>query len=179
MSRFRNTVLSVAVALLVLALAGACFAQEKETKLPGKDVPAAVMTAFHNAYPKAEIKGTAKEVENGKTYFEIESIDGGMSRDLLYLADGTVTEIEEAVDPATLPAPVKAAAEAKYPQGKIVKAERTTRDAATTYDLQIMSGKTKENLTLGPDGKAIIEHKSAAGPDKAKSPAKAADKPKG
>jgi len=179
MNRFCKSVLAVAVLIFVLALAGACFAQEKEAKIAARDVPAAVMTAFHTAYPKAEIKGTAKETENGKTYFEIESVDGGMSRDLLYLADGTVAEIEEGIDPASLPGPVKAAADVKYPQGKIVKAEKTTRDAAVTYELQIATGKTKANLTLDPSGKIIRAHKAAAGHAKAKSPAKAPDKAKG
>ena len=179
MNRFRSSVLVAAALIFILATTGAALAKEKEAKITARDVPAAVMMAFHTAYPKAEIKGTAKEMEDGKTYFEIESIDGGMSRDLLYLADGTVVEIEEGTDPAALPAPVKAAAAVKYPQGKIVKAEKTTRHGATTYDLQIVSGKAKANMSLDPDGKAIKEHKAAVGHARTKGEAKGPDKSNG
>jgi hypothetical protein len=155
MTRVRRTIIGAACLASLLTLALACNAEDKETKITLKDIPAAVLSAFHKSYPKAEIKGVAKETEKGGTYFEIESVDEGISRDLLYLADGTVAEIEEAVDPANLPAPVKAAVANKYPKGKIVKAEKTMRDALTTYDLRIVSGKMNVNLVVTPDGKLI------------------------
>jgi len=65
-----------------------------ENKAPDlKILPAAVLDAFKTAYPKAVIKGTSKETEKGVTYYEIESVDGKLNRDLLYTADGKAAEI--------------------------------------------------------------------------------------
>ena len=62
-------------------------------------LPAPVTAAFKKAYPKATIRGTAKETENGKTVYEVESVENGKARDFMYAADGTVLEIEEETQP--------------------------------------------------------------------------------
>ena len=66
------------LAVVALALCPATVAGDQ--KLEKKDVPAAVITAFEKAYPGAAVKGYGKEVEKGKTHFEIESVDGGKTR---------------------------------------------------------------------------------------------------
>jgi hypothetical protein len=137
-----------------------CAAQEK--KIAKKDVPSAVISAFEKAYPKAVVKGFAREVEKGKTYYEIESMDGKTGRDILYLADGTVAEVEETVAPPDLPGPVRDAVAAKYPQGKIVKAEKTTRGAEVSYEMRLTSGKGKVNLKVDASGKILKEHKATS-----------------
>jgi hypothetical protein len=81
-------------------------AQDQEKKLTKKELPSAVLSAFQKSYPKASIKGIAEEKKEGKTYYEIESLDGKTSRDLLYLADGSVAEIEESMATADLPGAV-------------------------------------------------------------------------
>jgi hypothetical protein len=141
-------------------------AQEKkgeagEKKIAKKNLPAPVMAAFQKAYPKATIKGASTEAEEGKTYYEIESLDGKVKRDLLYLADGTVAEIEETVAPADLPPPVKAAVTDKYPKGKISKAEMVTRGAVVAYDVVVKSGKTTVEMSIDPAGKVLKEKKAA------------------
>jgi hypothetical protein len=71
-----------------------CRARKKFT---AKDLPAAVSEAFTKAYPKAVSTGADKEAEKGKTFYEIESLDGTMKRDLLYTPEGKAAEIEEAL----------------------------------------------------------------------------------
>ena len=66
-------------------------------------LPAPVTAAFKKAYPSATIRGTAKETENGKTVYEVESVENGKARDFMYAADGAVLEIEEELNPADLP----------------------------------------------------------------------------
>ena len=153
----------IALSLVVcLSVVTPCTLIAQEKKITKKDVPAAVILAFEKAYPKAVTKAFAEEVENGKNYFEIESIDGKMTRDLLYLADGTVAEIEEGVAPADLPAAVKAAVSSKYPKGRVDKAEKTSRGSKVTYDLQVIIGKAKVNLSVEPSGKILKESKAAS-----------------
>jgi hypothetical protein len=137
-------------------------ALSQETKITKKDLPKAILSAFEKAYPKATIKGLSSELEEGKTYFEIESVDGKISRDLLYLADGTVVEIEEGVSTADLPSAVKATLQKEYPKGKVVKAEKTTKGDAVTYEMKVSSGKTHAELVIDPAGKVIKNKKADA-----------------
>jgi hypothetical protein len=119
-----------------------------------KILPAAVLEAFKTAYPQAVIKGTDKETENGVTYYEIESVDGEINRNLLYTADGKVFEIEEAIAPEALPAAVLQALDKAYPGYKILKAEVTT-EGGKSYELQIQVDGQKIGVAVDPSGKII------------------------
>jgi hypothetical protein len=152
----RNQRFGLFVALLVLAAAVATSplpAQEK--KISRKDVPPAVLAAFEKAYPHAKIRGTSTEVENGKTCFEIESVDGTGSRDVLYLPDGTVAEVEEAVPPGALPGAVRSAVGKEFAKAKIAKAEKTTRGTDIFYEVHVSLGLKKGSIVLDPSGKVL------------------------
>ena len=155
MRQHRIVSLSLVVSLL-LAFSGTA----GEKKISKKEVPSAVLSAFENAYPKASMKGFAKEVEDGKTCYEIESLDGMTTRDILYFADGKVAEIEEGVPADKLPDAVKATVKKEYPKGKITKAEHLTREAIVEYEIHIISGKTKHELIVAPDGKVVKPQKA-------------------
>jgi hypothetical protein len=164
----RNRRFGVIAALLVLAAAVAASpftAQEK--KISKKDVPPAVLAAFEKAYPHAKIRGTSTEVENGKTYFEIESVDGIQARDILYLADGTLTEIEEVVSPGTLPAPVKTAVVKEFARAKIAKAEKTTKGTEVSYEVHVSLGSKTGSIVVDPSGKVLEKNPLKAKKEKA------------
>lgn len=140
---------------LTLLLAAACLAPSAragEKKLSGKQMPAPVLAAFHKAYPAATIRGLAVEKEHGTTTYEIESLDFGTRRDLSYLADGTLAEIEETVPEAALPAPVLAAVKAKHPDAKLLKAEKDTKGATITYELHINEGGHRREVVFDANG---------------------------
>jgi hypothetical protein len=120
-----------------------------------KILPPAVLEAFHKAYPKAVIRGTDKETEKGVTYYEIESIDGKMNRDLLYTADGKIAEIEEALAPGALPAAVLQTLAKVYPGFKVLKAEDLLKEGKTFFELQIQVKDKKIGVTIDPSGKII------------------------
>jgi lactam utilization protein B len=141
--------------VLFLALATGAHAQER--KLSRKALPAPVLAAFQKAYPKAVIKAAAEETQNGVTTFEIESLDGKVARDLQYQADGTLVEIEETLALSEVPEAVKAAAAAKYPQGKLLKAEKVTKGAVTSYDIEIKTGRGKVSMEVDAAGKLLKE----------------------
>jgi hypothetical protein len=151
----------VGVTLIVLVVLG-IDANAQEKKISKKEVPQAVISAFEKVYPKATMRGFAREVERGKVYYEVESVDGNTTRDLLYSADGTVYEIEEGVATGDLPEAVKSAISAKYPDGKILKAEKTTHGTAMQYEIRIQSGKSRVGMTVDPAGKVIEEKKSSS-----------------
>ncbi len=133
-----------ATATAFVALALALPAPAAEMKLAKKDVPAPVLEAFAKTYPNAKALAFAKETEKGKTYFEIESRDGEVARDLQFAADGTIVEVEETVKESELPATVIAAVKAMGPGVSIRKAEKVTKGSVVTYSLALTGAKVKE-----------------------------------
>lgn len=142
--------------LLSFVLAGEGKKEEgSEKKIARKDVPTAVMSAFQEAYPKAQIVGTNQETEDSTVYYEIESRDGKVKRDVLYKADGAVKEVEESITKAELPAAVKDAIAKEYPKGTIQQGEKTTRDNTVEYELIVKNGKDRIEIVLDASGKII------------------------
>ena len=147
--------------VVMLALGGAARAQEKaaskkaapkaaakaeagETKLEKKDVPAAVIAAFEMTYPKATMKGFSKEVEKGKTVYEVESVEGKMTRDATYSADGKVMVVEESVEMKDVPAAVQQALEKKYPKAKLNRAEKVMEGTSIGYEFHVTTAAGKK-----------------------------------
>lgn len=134
--------------------------EEKEEKAGAEkhtiavQLPGPIAAAFKKAYPTATIRGTAKEVEQGKTLYEVESVDHGKARDLMYNPDGTVVSIEEEINAVDLPAPVVAALKKHYPTATIAVAEKVTEGTTVQYELQI-KGATAKSVTFQPDGKLV------------------------
>jgi hypothetical protein len=151
-----NPFIFVRGALALLSAAGAtAVAQEEEQSIRCKEVPAVVTSAFEKAFPKAKIKGCAREVEDGRTAFEISSTQGKVSRDVLYYADGKLIVVEETIATGSLPEPVQNAFHTKFPTGKITLAEKLTRDSVVTYELQVRrKGETIE-VVFDPTGKQL------------------------
>jgi uncharacterized membrane protein YkoI len=141
------------IAMAVSLLAIAAVAQEK--KITAKDVPAAVISAFKTAYPNATIRGYAREKENGKVFYEIESREGTTTRDVLYNPDGTVAEIEESLAASDLPAAVQQAFKAKYPKAVIAKAEKTTAGDKVSYEIVARQGKRKVTIEFDSSGRVL------------------------
>jgi hypothetical protein len=154
------TTLTLVVALLI-SMAGVASAQG-EQKIKSKDLPAAVMAAFQKAYPNAKIKGTSKEVENGKTQFEVESVDGKINRDLLYSADGMCIEIEETIPLKALPKEVADALTKGFPKGKVLKAEKLTKGETIQYEMAIQSGKEKHEVVFDAKGSIVKDTKKTS-----------------
>ncbi|HOP05656.1 MAG TPA: hypothetical protein PLF13_00050 [candidate division Zixibacteria bacterium] len=122
-------------------------------------VPEAILASFHKAYPHAVIHDILEEVKNGKTYYEIESMDDSQRRDLLYMANGTVFEIEEAWDISALPKEVTATLKSKFPYGKLQKAERITHGNTIQFEVLLENG--EDNLEILLDSKGAIVSQAA------------------
>ncbi len=148
---------SFALSIILISAGANSFAQEK--KISMKELPPAVLNSFHKTYPKAKIKGLSTETEKGKTYFEIESMDGTTRRDLLYTPDGKAAEIEETIPSSELPKGSVQAIEKKIPGAKITHAERNIRGTKTTYELSVMSMKAKYEVVLDNAGKIVSDRK--------------------
>jgi hypothetical protein len=153
--RYRSPMLACLVLLAFMFSIPATAGDKKITK---KDVPSAVLKVFEQAYPKAKVKGFAKEKENGTTYYELETIDGKTKRDLLYTEDGKTAEIEEAVTMKNLPDAVSKAFAKESPTAQASKIEKVTKGERVTYDFAM--GEGKSGLVIDPSG-TIVKHSKA------------------
>jgi hypothetical protein len=143
--------------LVAAALPATLWAKEKTIKR--SQVPGPVIAAFEKAYPKATMKGFTEEQENGKTFYEIESIAGSTSRDILYSADGAVVEMEEGLKLNELPDVVVNAVKATYPGGVIKSAEKLTKGETTLFEVAVVVGKKKIEVQVDPQGTIIPANK--------------------
>jgi uncharacterized membrane protein YkoI len=132
------------ILMTVALLAGAA-----ETKIKLADLPAPVQKTIQEQTKNAELKGLSKEVENGKTFYEVETIVNGKSRDLLVDPSGRIVELEEATTIESVPAAVKAAL---APKGKILRIETVTKGNAVSYEAVVSNNGKKSEIAVEADG---------------------------
>jgi hypothetical protein len=135
----------LAPGILALLLTGSALAEDGEQIVPCKDIPAVIMTAFAKAYPKATIKSCAKEAEDGKTSYEVASVENDVVRDVLFDPQGKVIVVEETLAISEVPKPVQRAVDKKFPKGEILLVEKLMRGSSVNYEFQIRDmGEVKE-----------------------------------
>ena len=150
-----NRILSLAAALVLTGvfILQTTTAQEKEIKR--KDVPTAVLAAFAKTYPNAKAKEFSMETENGKTIYEIESVEGKTNRDLSYTEEGALVVIEETIGMDALPQPVQAALKKDFAKSAITRCEKVTEGPSTTFEVAMKSGKKKSEVVFNADGTIV------------------------
>ncbi len=129
--------------------------EAEEVQVDLSALPEAVLSAFKAAYPDAVIKGASQETEQGVTYFEVESVEGTLHRDLLYAADGKAVEIEESMATTDMPAAVQETLAREYPEAKVLKSEKLIKEDIVQYEMQIQVGEKTIELTIDPAGKIV------------------------
>ncbi len=142
---------NLSVAIIVLALASGARAQG-EQPIGRKDVPAAVLSAFQSSYPHGVIRGFARETKNGTRFFEIQSVEGSIHRDLLYTGAGNIVEIEETFPPDQIPPGVQRTLKENFAGTPVQRIERVTRGSNTTYEATIGKGKSRQEIVMNADG---------------------------
>ena len=87
-------------------------------------VPEACRDAVDNAHPGGTVISAAKEVVDGKTYFEIEKDVDGLRLEVLTTPEGRIAGFERALPAQEYPAAVLAAANGLVPDGEVAAVER-------------------------------------------------------
>ena len=141
------------IAAAIVAASGMAYGAPQDVKAKIAKLPAAVKATVEAESKGATVKGISSEKENGKTVYELETLVNGRTRDLMIDAAGKVYIVEEQLDAANAPAPVRSALEAK---GKIVVLESVMRNGKTTYEGQVQpkTGK-KFAVELNADGTPV------------------------
>ena len=149
----------IALTLMVAVVIFAGTSPSQELSLKKKDVPKAILNAFHTSYPKATIKGYAKETDQGNVSYEIESLEGKTHRDISYTADGSVVSIEESIAYSDLPETIRNAIKKGYPKAKVSTCEKVVEGGTTNFELVVQSGKQKQELVFKADGTLVKQEK--------------------
>lgn len=153
----RITLLSVtALIALSILLSSVASAQNSEKKVKMKDLPPAVQATVKQQSEGASLRGLAKEVENGKTFYEAELKVNGRTKDVLIDTDGKVVSVEEEVALSAVPAAARAEIEKQAGKRKIQLVESVTKDGAIAYyEVHVKSGLRMKEIKVAPDGKLI------------------------
>ena len=101
--------------------------ERAKTEKPKVELPAAVATAFKDAFPKGEIEKVGVDQENGVTVYDIEFKNGAAEQEMDIAADGTILEVTLVVDAKAVPADAMKAIE-KAAEGAEDHADREHRD---------------------------------------------------
>jgi hypothetical protein len=147
-NRTHRTVLFTAV----LALGSCAYAAEHSVQC--STLPDAVQQRSKSLLePGTTVHGCVKDVSAGKTTYEIEMLTPKGSKDVTFNAIGDILEVEQQVDPATLPLAVSAAFSKAATGGKLGKVESLTRQGQLiSYESTVEKGGKHREVAFRPDG---------------------------
>ncbi|MDQ3011362.1 MAG: hypothetical protein M3X11_11745, partial [Acidobacteriota bacterium] len=133
-------------------------AQDSETKVRMKNLPAPVQQTVNEQSKGAVIRGFAKEVKDGQTFYEVELKVAGHKKDVLIDPAGKVVEVEEEVTLDSLPPVVKAEILKQAGKRRIVMVESITKDnAVVAYEAHVKKLLKTSEIKVGLDGKLITQ----------------------
>ena len=160
MKKHTARILAVSLVSVCSLLIATARPQDSEKKVKMSDLPEAVRKTVQERSKGATIRGLSKEVEDGKTFYEVELKVNGHNKDMLVDASGAVVEIEETVALSSLPAAVKATILKSAGKGKITSVESITKNnTLEAYEAHVTKAGKKSEIKVAPDGKLITTEK--------------------
>ena len=131
----------------------AASATAAETKVKLEELPPKVQETVRNETKGVTLVGISKEVEKGKTSYEVETKAGTKTRGMMIDADGKVTSVEEDADINLIPTAARQAIQKKAgSSGTVKRVEMVTVKGAVFFEAQIDNkGKTVE-VAVNADG---------------------------
>ena len=140
--------------LLTAALAISSCAYAAEHSVPCNTLPDAVQQHSKSLLePGTTVKGCVKDGSGTKTTYEMELVTPKGSKDVTFGPAGDVLEVEQEVDPSTLPPPVAAAFTKAATGGKLGKVESLSRQGKLiSYESTVEIGGKHREVAFTPDG---------------------------
>ena len=146
---------AITLCFLMASPAGAATLQTKARI----KVPSAVQKTVDEQSKGATVRGLSKEVENGKTQYELELTINGHGRDVIIDPNGSILEVEEEISLDSLPPELRAEIVKSIGNAKLLKLESVTKGGMLTgYEADVSKG-GKKSIQLGTDGKFISKEK--------------------
>jgi hypothetical protein len=129
---------------------------QAEKKVRRNQLPAAVEKTVAAESQGATIKGFSREIEKGKTFYEVEMSVNGRGKDILMDTKGNIVEVEEQVDMATLPQSVQDALNKAAGTGTIEMIESLTKNGKlVAYEGHVKRGNKRSEIQVGPNGEKL------------------------
>jgi uncharacterized membrane protein YkoI len=144
---FRKWIVPSVLAIGVAGVAVWAAEKDEEQTLKLTDAPQVVQDAVKKALGTNQLTGFSKETDDGKIEYAAEFTADGTKNSVSFATDGSVIETEQQIDPEKLPAPVIKAVKEAHPDGKIKKAELSTANGKSVYEIKI-----SEELVVSTDG---------------------------
>jgi hypothetical protein len=155
--------------LAAMVMGGGCSAMHKnekdshEKKLMPSDVPPKVMSAMDTRFQGAQYTSITREEEKGNTIYDFELTQGGRKYEADVREDGTIVEIEKAIEQRDLPAAVSEAINKKYPNAtfkEVMQKDLVNGKQETPHEYEVVLTTSKgkeEEVTVSTDGKIVHE----------------------
>ena len=160
MKPVRSLSLVAKVFSICLLLISIVNGEESEKRVKMKDLPKAVQATVREQIKGAKLIGLAKEVEDGKTFYEAELKVNGHNKDVLMDTEGAIVEVEEQVTLASLPSQVKEGIEKNAAGGKIVNVESITKNNTLVgYEAHVKKAGKMIEIKVDPQGNLMTGDK--------------------
>jgi hypothetical protein len=133
-SVMKKTIVTGATIVLLAACSSAQKTDREAVEKGGKNIPAAVRTAFAGEFPDANDVNWGKEGTNYEAEFE----NGETETSAVFDANGQLLEIEIEIDVASLPAAILGYIETNYKGQKIREAAKIVNaDGSVNYEAEV------------------------------------------
>ncbi|HBB94208.1 MAG TPA: hypothetical protein DC054_02345 [Blastocatellia bacterium] len=151
MNHFYKTFFALLAIVMTYSVANA-----QEKKITRKQLPPAVEKTVAAETQGANIKGFAREVEKGQTFYEASLAVNGHSKDILMDPSGNIVEVEEQVTMDSLPAAVQAALKKAAGRSAIQSVESITKNGTlVAYEGHVKRGLKRSEIQVGPQGEKL------------------------
>jgi uncharacterized membrane protein YkoI len=154
--------LAVGVTVLVTACASTKAGKEKEDateRVSLADLPMPARATVEKLTGGGKVEMIDKEVEKGKTVYDVEATVGGKHVEYTIAIDGAVVGTETSIEYNELPEAVRAAAEKYFGTATGLNPSVGVEDGRTTYEVEGTKNGKKVAATFDPTGKFIGEEK--------------------
>ncbi len=141
-----------ALLLSLTLLSGLAQGSEKPVRF--QDLPANVQRTATQQSEGLTVRGYAKEVENGKTFYEIQTGAVGKSKDILLDDKGIVVEVEQALSTSEVPPAVSAGLQKLAGSAKVTAVESVTKGGLVSYEAVASGHGKKREIAVDANGAA-------------------------
>jgi len=128
-------------------------------KMIVKYLPDPVQQAIKTSYPSGKIEEASMEKENSTTVYIIELADQGSEYTLDVTPEGEIVEITEEIEIANLPETILSPLKKAFPGSVIQEAEKVKEKEIELFEVIIITGKNKIEVTLDTAGKILSQSK--------------------
>ena len=153
-TRISRLIITLAFAVGVGGFVLGCASTKREAHVTVAELSAPARATVEKVTAGGNVDQITKEVERGKTVYDVEATVGGKHLEFLIAeADGAVLGTEVPIAFSELPAAVRAAAEKYFGSPNGLKAMKGLEYGETSYEIEGQKrGKTVE-VTFDPNGK--------------------------